>query len=71
MVNPYSCDRCNSKYAWTISDRIRAVQSHQLPELLLTLSTQHESQCPFPNRLVVTYAGPGSEVRLSLTATSR
>jgi hypothetical protein len=69
MVNPYSCDRCNRKYAWSISDRIRAVQGHQLPELLLTLRTQHESQCPFPSRLAVTYDAP--EVRLSLTPTSR
>jgi len=69
MVNPYSCDRCNSKYAWTISDRIRAVQRHQLPELLLTLRTLHESECPFPSRLVVTYDAP--EFRLSLTPASR
>jgi hypothetical protein len=67
MVNPYSCDRCNRKYAWTISDRIRAVQHHQLPEFLLILRTQHESQCPVPNRLVMTSDAPDSEIRSSWT----
>ena len=66
MINPYSCDRCNRKYDWTISDRLRAVTRHEVADFVVALRIAHDSQCPFPRRLVA-YDAPGTEVTSSLT----
>ena len=67
MINPYSCDRCNRKYDWTISDRLRAVTRHEVGDFVLALRIAHDSQCPFPRRLVVAYGAPGGQVTSGLT----
>ena len=66
MINPYSCDRCNRKYDWTISDRLRAVTRHDVADFVVALRIAHDSQCPFP-RALVAYDALGTKVTSSLT----
>jgi hypothetical protein len=33
MENPYTCDKCEWQYAWTMGDRVKAPKWHQLAHL--------------------------------------
>ena len=33
MENPYTCDKCDWRYVWTMGDRVKAATWHQLAHL--------------------------------------
>ena len=34
MMNPYTCDKCDWEYVWTMGDRSKAVKWHELAHIV-------------------------------------